>query len=230
MVDARVHPVAWVADLVDSILNNTSRPAILVVCSTRARFLEQLSAGLSDQKREAQTEASSENSELQCLETRAHADQHPLLTKTIGVLANSSRVRLVFCPSLEHFRAYLSSLQLAQSTDRNVAACGATSIVVLDLVALHYMSSEFSAQGLSRTLALTVETAARTESSIMLCECEDAVVLRNPNRGHRLWDLRLPILSGPSRPEDGARQLSARHVAKRWFRFEDDTATMGVVV
>lgn len=227
MVDARVRPAAWVADLVDSILNNTSHPAILVVCSTRARFLEQLSAGLSARTREAQTEASNSD-ELQGLEAEA---QHHLLTKTIGVLANSRRVHLVFCPSLEHFRAYLSSLKPPQPTNQNVAAaCGTTNIIILDLVALHYMSSEFSAQGLSRTLALTIETAARTASSILLCECEDAAVLRNPNRGHRLWDLHLPILSGPSRPEDGGRQLSARNVAQRWFCFEDDTATTGVGV
>lgn len=224
MVDARVCSVAWVVDLVDSILNNTSRPAILIVCSTRTRFLEQLSAGLSARTREAQTETSSEDG-LQV------NNQHPLLTKTIGVLANSSRVHLVFCPTLEHFRAYLSSLRLPnQSTHQNVPADGTkANIVVLDLVALHYMSSEFSAQGLSRTLALTIEATARNASSIQLCECEDAVVLQNPNRGHRLWDLHLPILSGPSRPQDGGRQLSARNVAQRWFRFEND-ATMGAGV
>lgn len=220
MVDARVCSVAWVADLVDSILNNTSRPAILIVCSTRTKFLEQLSAGLSTRTREAQTEASSE-------EGLQGNNQHPLLTKTIGVLANSSRVHLVFCPTLEHFRAYLSSLRLPhQPTYQNVPA-GGTNIVVLDLIALHYMSSEFSAQGLSRTLALLIEATAKNALSIQLCECEDAVVLQNPNRGHRLWDLHLPILSGPSRPQDGGRQLSARNVAQRWFRFEND-ATMGV--
>ncbi|QKX58472.1 uncharacterized protein TRUGW13939_05596 [Talaromyces rugulosus] len=220
MVDARVSSVAWVADLVDAVLNNTSRPAILIVCSTRAKFLEQLSAGLSARARDAQTEASS-GGEVQV------NNQH-LLTKTIGVLANSRRVHLVFCPSLGHFRAYLSSLRLSRATDQNVAACGTTNIVVLDLIALHYMSSEFSAQGLSRTLALTIEATARNASSILLCECNDAVVLQNPNRGHRIWDLHLPILSGSSRPEDGGRQLSARHVAQRWFRFEADIATMSV--
>jgi hypothetical protein len=227
MVDARVRSVAWVADLVDAILNNTSRPAILIICSTRAKFLEQLSAGLSARVRDAQTETSS-GDEVQGLEARAQVNNQHLLTKTIGVLANSRRVHLVFCPSLGHFRAYLSSLRLFRATDQNVAACGTTNIVVLDLIALHYMSSEFSAQGLSRTLALTIEATARNASSVLLCECDDAVVLQNPNRGHRIWDLRLPILSGPSRSEDGGRQLSARHVAQRWFRFEDDIAITGV--
>lgn len=218
MFDARVRLVAWVTDLVDSILSNTSRPAILVVCSTRTRFLEQLSAGLSARMQEAQPGSCNEG------ESQARIRHHPLLTKTIGVLANSRRVHLVFCPTLEHFRAYLSSLRLSRCADRN-----GTSIVVLDLIALQYMSSEFSAQGLSRTLALTIEAAERTTSSILLCECEDAVVLQNPNRGHRLWDLPLHILSGASRSEDGGRQLSARHVAQRWFRFEDTATAEGGV-
>ncbi|KAH8705501.1 hypothetical protein BGW36DRAFT_285067 [Talaromyces proteolyticus] len=226
MVDARVRPFARVADLVDYLLYDSSRPTTLIVCSTRAKFLEQLAASVSKRIRESQDQISSEEP-LHSLEANRESIQSrppdPLLTKTIGILANSRSVRLVFCTSLEHLRAYLSSLGtgLRKGSAGQDTARG-TRIVVVDLVALHYMSTEFSAQGLLRTLALAVETAARITSSLVLCECEDAMVARNPNRGQRLWDLHVPIVSGTARLQDGVRQITVKQVAQRWFRFEGE--------
>jgi len=141
---------------------------------------------------------------------------------------------LVFCPSVPHLRAYIATFQprlLQESIDPKVqnARCDRALIAIVDIIALHYTSTQFSAQGLSQTLALAVETAARTESAIMLCECEDAVNLANRNRGHEVWDLQLPPLNGNttrSRYAQGSsavpsRHISVRRVVQRWFRFEE---------
>ncbi|KAJ6144587.1 hypothetical protein N7470_008482 [Penicillium chermesinum] len=54
----------------------------LIVCGTRSEFLVQLSAAISTQRADAEPPVPND-----------------LLTKTIGLLAKSSRIRLTFCPS-----------------------------------------------------------------------------------------------------------------------------------
>lgn len=108
-------------------------------------------------------------------------------------------------------------------------------LAVLDLLALHIPTSEFSAQGLSRTLAMTVEVSARERMDLVLCECQNAVDPASRETGGRLWYEHVPILNGSVRMggEDsswGGRGVPVKRVAERWFQFNDNNrVTAGAV-
>lgn len=240
MIDARVPSIASVADFISFILHDTSSSTTVVICSTRERFIEQLIASVSSQIQEHEHHQVSENAPSPLLEadqpsaSKAPTSAESLLSNTIGSIASSQRVKLVFCPSLAHLRAYLSTFQLWPLHDsidpkKQDVGYGKPVIAILDFLAIHYMSTQFSAQGLSQTLALAVETAARTESPILLCECNDAVNTGARDHGPRLWDLHVPLLnggmirSGNERASSSwsGRHVTVRQVAQRWFKFEE---------
>lgn len=197
-----------VSDLLQQLLEGNS-DTHLIVCATRAEFMVQLTAAIRSQ--------------------RADPDTHGLLTKTIGLLARSSKIQLAFCPSLESLRAYLAVLGPAVdvtiedgslSNDRQL-------LVVLDMMALHVTTSEFSAQGLSRTLASVVEASARAGVDLQLYECIDALDPSSTVRGSKLWDANVPLLNGSVRMRSdqstwGGRGVTVKRVAERWFEFEFD--------
>lgn len=240
MIDARVLAIASIADLVNFILHETNSSTTVVICSTRERFLEQLVASVSSQLQEHEQHRVSENESSSLLEVDQPSPIKPpttaesLLSNTIGSIASSQRVKLVFCPSLAHLRACISTFQLRPSHSnidpkKQDAGRQRPVIAILDFLAVHYMSTQFSAQGLSQTLALAVETAARTDSTILLCECNDAVNSGDRDHGPRLWDLHVPLLNGGTIRSDNerassswsGRHVTVRQVAQRWFKFEE---------
>lgn len=239
MIEARVRPAGLVSDFINHIFYDNARPTILIVCSTRAQFLTQLSASICLQQSRPQNDLVGDEQERDIeemdesgLTTESIRPPHPLLAKSIGLIAQSRRVQLVFCPSVDQLRAYLSTFHARREErhggpgDSTGDECDNGQLAILDLVAVHYMSLEFSAQGLSRTLAIAVEAAARETTDLLLCECNDAVVPQNLGRGQRLWDLHLPLLSSTLRVGDGETSwtgphVSVKRVAQRWFRFEE---------
>lgn len=240
MIDARVLSVASVADFVNYILLKTHSLTTVVVCSTRERFLEQLIASVQSQLQEDEDHKVPDNEPSPLIEadqpspSTLSTSAHSLLSNTIGSIASSQRVKLAFCPSLAHLRAYLSTFQSHLShgsidPEKQDAMPEKSVIAILDFLAAHYMSTQFSAQGLSQTLALAVETAARDDSTILLCECNDAVNLGDRDHGPRLWDLHVPLLNGGTIRSDherassswSGRHITVRQVAQRWFKFEE---------
>lgn len=197
-----------VTDLLQHLLK-TSLTTRLIVCGTRTEFLVQLSAATRNQ--------SDSN-----VETR-----HDLLTITIGLLANSSKIQLAFCPSLESLRAYLAILPLIPGSEKSLEMDQFDKpqvLAILDLVALHTTTTEFSAQGLSRTFATAVESAYHAGIGLMLCECSNAVDPSSSDWGARLWNTQVPLLNGSLRIRDdsgawGGHAVSVRRVAERWFKF-----------
>ena len=75
-------------------------------------------------------------------------------------------------------------------------------LAILDLVALHTTTTEFSAQGLSRTFATAVESAYHAGIGLMLCECSNAVDPSSSDWGARLWNTQVPLLNGSLRIRD----------------------------
>ena len=98
-------------------------------------------------------------------------------------------------------------------------------LLVLDMLALHHGTLEFTLQGLSRTLATAVSAAHRSHSDLTVIECQDIHDPTNPNRGTRLWDAQVPLLSGSVKIRlEGSRwagrAMTIRKIASRWFTFE----------
>ena len=245
MIVARVLSNASVADFLNFILHETNTESTTVlICSTRERFLEQVTASILSRLQEHEHQNLPENEPSSDLEADQPTPIKPpepiesLLSNTIGTIASSQKIKLVFCPSLAHLRAYLPSFQLHSShssteSKQQDAKHDKPVLAILDFLAVHYMSTQFSAQGLSQTMALAVETAARTDSSVWLCECNDAVNLADRDHGPRLWDLHVPLLNGGSlrTTHEGSlsswsgRHVTVRRVARRWFKFDREHTT-----
>ncbi|KAJ5165792.1 hypothetical protein N7492_006088 [Penicillium capsulatum] len=194
-----------VTDLLQRLLDSGTDTR-LIVCGTRTEFLVQLSAAIRSQRADSNA-----------------SPRHDLLTKTIGLLANSSKIQLTFCSSLETLRAYMAVFGVTPEAERS--PCREKQLVILDMVALHVSTTEFSAQGLSRTMAAAVEAASRTEMDLVLYECTNAVNPTSSEWGERLWATRIPLLNGSVRIRGEAsawagRGVSVQQVAQRWFVFE----------
>ncbi|KAJ5817826.1 hypothetical protein N7447_007834 [Penicillium robsamsonii] len=200
-----------VSDLLQQLLEGTS-DTHLIVCATRAEFLVQLTAAIRSQRADPDT-----------------APRHDLLTKTIGLLARSSKIRLAFCPSLESLRAYLAVFgpAVGVTTEDGSLSHDRKLLAVVDMMALHVTTSEFSAQGLSRTLASVVEASSRAGMDLRLHECMNALDPSSGVRGRKLWDVSVPLLNGSVRMRSdqntwGGRGVTVKRVAERWFEFDQN--------
>ncbi|KAJ5527154.1 hypothetical protein N7513_011313 [Penicillium frequentans] len=201
-----------VTDLIQRLLDTGTKTNI-IVCSTRSEFLVQLSAAIRLQRSEPDV-----------------SPRLDLLTKSIGLLAHSSKIRLTFCPTVESLRAYLAimgpiDIGITETTERGLGP--RPLLAILDLVALHATTTELAAQGLSRTLAAAVEAASRADMDLLLCECVNAVDPSSAKWGGRLWNTQIPLLNGSLRIRDegnwGGHGVSIKQVAQRWFSFDGET-------
>ncbi|KAL6232672.1 hypothetical protein BDW75DRAFT_232632 [Aspergillus navahoensis] len=158
----RVVNAQWVTEFLQYILDH-DRFSVLIVCAARETFLEQLLAAVYLHS--------------------AVPGNHEMLSKTLGLLSTSRNVRTVFCPTLEHLRAYLSTGMDAQLLAIDRSEKPRPFLAILNPLALHRSAREFSAQGLSRTFASAVEVSSRANMDLLLCECRDARDLNNTETG-----------------------------------------------
>ena len=184
------------------------RPITLIICSTREQFLERLIAAV---RHPADRVV-------------AVPEDQQLLAKTLGLLSKSRNTKLVFCPSVESLRAYITVLGAA-TTKKLQEESQRPLLAVLDLLALHRSPAEFTAQGMSRTLAAMVEATCRQRVEVELCECMDSLDSEGNSRGEALWNERVPLanestLSGSGDSVLKGRLVSFKKIAQRWFIFD----------
>ena len=222
----RVIHFDFVSKFVDYVLKSEAPATTVIVCSTKQTFLQNLCASVqaqysNEQPGEPGGEGPDDSEALQ-------AANEALLSDTIGAIAISQRITMVFCPSVEHLRAKLGVFQMVQEqvtrSDETDAHQSRPMLAILDPLAIHNRDSELSAQGLLRSLALAVEVAAREHLDLILCECP-ATGNDELGSGWNPWDIDVPLLS-PSmdvtrgeRPEGARRTMKAKQIAKRWFEF-----------
>ncbi|EER38287.1 conserved hypothetical protein [Histoplasma capsulatum var. duboisii H88] len=212
-------------DYVEYLLSRDASTTTLIVCSTRDAFLQQLYTSIAPTAPGAEQPSSPQNGH----HGDSHKCSHRRLFNTIGSIARAKRLTLAFCPSLEHFRAYISVFRCPQLLSPQ-QECSHLSyrkrpvLAVLGLVSLHYDTSQFSAQGIAKNLALAVEIAAREMVDLTLCEC--VAVGREGASGSSLWDADVPLLSGQTlatvtggNSANLGRTVKVKQVAKRWFYF-----------
>lgn len=216
------HPVATTSpslvELINSILKVHTVPTTLVICATRESF-------------------------LQDLQTDLHRDSpeslHPLLVPTIHLLATTRTIRLAFTSTLGHLRAYLATYQptietLEKSSRLQGLASLSPMLLIFGLVTLHSLSTEFSAQGLSRSLAMAVEAADNAGAKLVLAELrkegENGTMDTGGNGGgseteYDPWRQEVSLLNGSvrfgddNRPWSG-RTVEVRTIVGRWCKFE----------
>ncbi|KAK2803269.1 hypothetical protein FQN51_003686 [Onygenales sp. PD_10] len=218
--NATVQPFDTAADFVEYLLNGDASAITLVVCSTREVFLQQLCASIARASLHEDPDTSPQLSQDRTGNDR-NILLNPQLYNTIRLISQSKRVTLAFCPTLDHFRAYISVFHRPiPPLEGDSRYPGRQGLAILDLVALHYQAREFSAQGIAKTLALAVEVSARERVHLTICECND--VNNEDDTSSSMWDRDIPLLSDQRRViEEGSqsRTLKAKQIAKRWFNF-----------
>ncbi|USP76045.1 hypothetical protein yc1106_03319 [Curvularia clavata] len=206
---------------------SSTSPTLLIICSDRAAFLEQLAASLQESHGEPETD-----------------ELERLLAPSLHNLLTTRHVRLAFCPSVQALLAYLTaygqfaagSLAEAERKER---------VLLVNPLALHAATPSFSAQGLSRCFATAADTALKTGVRLQVVECEgrhspaaapteeDVEMETNPEtRGETItedpWEQEVSILnvsvrrfgSGSGERAWAGRTVKTKMIAGRWFHFE----------
>ena len=199
------------------ILRHHQAPSILMICLTREAFIEEVTFSLQQavhpendvSTSQTSDDARSEGDMSNC-ETSEEVKMclHPLLSNTIHVVAYSHSIHLVFVPTLPHLRAHLSTLacdldQEPAYLSTNSSSSRAPFLAIWGLVGLHRETAEYSAQGLSSTLAAAVDAASYSKRRLILAEphrigsandfqSEDALEAIH----HDTWKEQVPLLSG----------------------------------
>ncbi|ETI21306.1 hypothetical protein G647_07652 [Cladophialophora carrionii CBS 160.54] len=184
----------------------------LIICSAKEAFVSQVLAELHHHRREANDAQD---------EPISPAPDHILLSRSLHVLSASQHVNLIFCPTITVLRGYLSGL--VHTLTGSSPTLGP--IIVLNLLAMHHGTSEFTLQGLSQTLATAVSATHRTGRALKLVECKDIRDPSDPHRGAALWRAEVQLLSaaikiGEAGQNWGRRTISVMKVASRWFTVE----------
>ncbi|KAK6531094.1 hypothetical protein TWF281_007919 [Arthrobotrys megalospora] len=134
----------------------------VIICSTRSTFMRELLIDL--------------NIPLDDIpplnDTQDLSPAQRLILQTpISALLTTDSISLVYCPTIHHLRAYLSSLSgstiapasASQSTPQQVPF-----LAIHSLLPLHHLSTEWSSQGLSRTLSSIISTSISTSRALIL--------------------------------------------------------------
>lgn len=214
------HPIALASprlvELIKYIIKAHTIPSTLIICTSRESFLGNLQAHF---------------------HRSDSASLHPLLVPTIHLLAATRTIRLAFIPTLGHLRAYLATFQSTLETATHSSryqSLGPSSpmLFIFGLVALHHSTNEYSAQGLSRSLALAVEAANNTDGRLVLVEHskedENGGLNNDIEENHiqkEPWSDQVPLLNESIRLGGEDRVWSGRtveigRIVGRWCKFE----------
>jgi len=214
----------YILELLEDVIKQTPLVATeLIVCSTKEEFLSQVLDELHQHDIEHEPPPPQPLTEDNSAEEASitSTSDHILLSRTLHVISSSQHVKLIFCPTITVFRGYLSGYV---SNPTVVSERGP--IFILNLLAMHHGTSEFTLQGLSQTFATAVSAAHCTNRVLNMIECKDINDPSNPNRGPVLWQAEVQLLSaavkiGEAGQNWGRRTVQVRKIASRWFRFEE---------
>ena len=209
----------------DLIIHSHAPPSTLVVCSTREDFLQMLlSACRTIERAVPLTSEGCENS----------VSKNLLLSPTIHLLAISRTINLAFTPTLTSLRAYLAIYESPvdptnPGTTFSRPGKRTPILGILNMLEVHRGTSDFSAQGISRTFASAVDAAARNNLQLLVNEIPRS---EGPDEGENQiqysegepWSEQIPLLCGSLRfGEDqkiwAGRTVEMRQVPARWCRF-----------
>lgn len=234
------------SELLTYIIQHTSHPTTLLICSPRADFLASLLA-------DAQTSLDPQHPQSPDAHHGAHDQHQPpassLRAAPLYQVAVARHIRILFIPTVSHLRAYLAVFNPADSKippppppplSSNVEANGRTQqqllplLLVYGFLGLHRHTSEWSAQGIGATAAGVVEAARRCGFRAVVVDApragsEDGLG-EGDGRGDTLLGEEVPLLSvsvlraGGDALDDAAwtgRRVPLSRVLGRWFRYRE---------
>ena len=222
------NPIAFhcstLTGVLDYILKNHVSHSMILVCSSREAFLD----GVHLEIRESMEEGASDPADDTTLRPR-----HSLLIPTIHLLAKARSIDLVFTPTMQHLRALLATITVddVEKIPPPKLYLQSSKLLILGLLDTHRPTSEYSAQGLSRTLAMAAEASLASRRKLILVELvpvikdEDGMAL--DENEHQVqadpWMEQIPILNGSIRSGGDERVWAGRtvevaRVVGRWCR------------
>ena len=220
-------PSMLCTDFIDFIIQYHDAPTTLVICSSREAFLAELQTSIQPAPPESPSASPSNGLPIPL---------HPLLIPTIHLIARSRSVSLAFAPTLPHLRAYLATHEAPFSTDSSSSTLlkprsRVPLLAIWALARLHRSTAEHSAQGLSRTVAVAVETARLASQRLVLAEprrTEDGNDNDDAESSDEVledaWKEHVPLLSGSVRFGGDERAWAGKtievgRIIARWCRF-----------
>ena len=222
-------------DFLEYVLLNHAAPSTIIICSSREAFWEDVLLSI----RQCTHDIMPATAEECYLES-----WHPLMIPTIHLLVTSRTIDLAFTPTLPHLRAYLASLGLSackrsDATASRTSRIPAPTLAILGLIDIHRSTSEYSAQGLSRTLSIAVEASLAISRKLIIAEplppIEDEEAMATSEHEDQVapdpWMEQIPILNGSIRSGGdqriwAGRTIAVARVVGRWckmVRLDKDT-------
>ncbi|EPS43334.1 hypothetical protein H072_2625 [Dactylellina haptotyla CBS 200.50] len=141
----------------------------IIVCSTRTAFIREIliDVGVSVEDIPLPDNANQKLS----------ASQRLLIHTPMAALLTTDSISMVYCPTIHHLRAYLASM-IIEASDFLPEAAASKAIrpylAIHSLLPLHHLSTEWSAQGLSRTVASIIDTANKSSRNLLLSVSSDS--------------------------------------------------------
>ena len=213
-------------ELINYVLRNHAAPSTVIICSSQEAFLQDLSSSISPSNADPSSQAQGRSSPR---------PKHPLLVPTIHQLASSTTVQMAFAPTLPHLRAFLASYTIdkdpipTQPVFQNPSA-KVSMLAIYGLLALHRSTTEHSAQGLSRSLAIIVEAALREKMTVILAEGSSATEAQ-PSEAidhaetevrQNVWMEQIPLLNSSLRLSNdriwAGKTVSVGSVVSKWSK------------
>ncbi|KAF8248743.1 hypothetical protein K440DRAFT_624141 [Wilcoxina mikolae CBS 423.85] len=139
---------------------------------------------------------------------------------TLQMIAAASNVKVVFASSLLHLRAFLATIPPHFQNDGILAVWG--------LVMAHRETSQFSVQGLGRTVASLVDAGIRGGRTVVVGECGG---VEEYDEFRRWWEDSVPLLNtsvklGSLGGTVMGKTVQVCKILGRWFHFPTDAFTV----
>ncbi|KAM0145038.1 hypothetical protein ACHAP3_000160 [Botrytis cinerea] len=183
-------PPALPSELLTWILDHGSYPTTILICKSRAAFISSLLADVTSSTpplppSPVDTPSSPANPTTGAAQSQTPS--HSLLIKSLRQISISRHISLIYIPTISHLRAHLSVLsaetasKIGAPPDRKWDKVGMerAMIVVYGLIELHRDTSEWSAQGLGRSLSGLVESSVRGKRVVVCLEERERKTERN---------------------------------------------------
>ena len=216
------------ATFITFLLDNHEPGTLLVVCSDRRTFVRCLLHSIQRMQREVVPPVSAHAGNDVADETMLDHDRtasprhppspvtHPLLRRTLQVLAASQSIQVAFCSSIQVLRAYLAARHQVSAGSDHDTADKSVALVLLNPLSLHQAEASYSAQAISETIAAAVDAATRSSMKLTVVETIDRP--QTPRASDEAGDVHMQEINhdspslGPGQEQirQGTRQVPTR--------------------
>jgi hypothetical protein len=169
-----VYRFADLGETLDYLLHNEHLYTLLIFCSTREVFLQQLITSGEPNRRGPGAHLAGEDSRDAQGSSKELNTREILRTRTTRRIIKAETIKVAFCTSVPALHAYLSTLP--QTSNRGLKHDTTTKktrpplLMLVNPIALHKDTASYSAQGLSRAFAAAFEAALRSSQQLVIVE------------------------------------------------------------